>query len=31
MNQEISEAFEKVIKDFNFEKVHQALNALVQE
>ena len=31
MNQQISEAFEKVIQDFNFEKVHQALNALVQE
>lgn len=31
MNQQISEAFEKVIKDFNFEKVHQALNVLVQE
>ena len=31
MNQQISEAFEKVIQDFNFEKVHEALNALVQE
>ena len=31
MNKEISEAFEKVIQDFNFEKVHQALNALVQD
>lgn len=31
MNQQISKAFEKVIQDFNFEKVHQALNALVQE
>ena len=31
MNQQISEAFETVIQDFNFEKVHQALNALVQE
>lgn len=31
MNQQISEAFEKVIQDFNFNKVHQALNALVQE
>jgi len=31
MNKEISEAFEKVIQDFNFNKVHQALNALVQE
>ena len=31
MNKQISEAFEKVINDFNFNKVHQALNALVQE
>ena len=31
MNKQISEAFEKVIQDFNFNKVHQALNALVQE
>ena len=31
MNQQISEAFEKVVQDFNFEKVHQALNALVQD
>src|SRR5690554_5123204 len=31
MNKEISEAFEKVIQDFNFEKVHQALHALLQE
>lgn len=31
MNKEISEAFEKVTQDFNFEKVHQALNVLVQE
>lgn len=31
MNKEISEAFEKVIHDFNFEKVHQALHALLQE
>ena len=31
MNKEISEAFEKVIQDFNFEKVHQALNTLVQD
>lgn len=31
MNKQITEAFEKVINDFNFNKVHQALNALVQE
>lgn len=31
MNKQISEAFEKVIQDFNFNKVHQALYALVQE
>lgn len=31
MNQQISEAFEKVVQDFNFEKVHQALHALLQE
>lgn len=31
MNKEISKAFEKVIQDFNFEKVHQALNTLVQD
>lgn len=31
MNKEISEAFETVIQDFNFEKVHQALHALLQE
>nr|WP_298001026.1 argininosuccinate lyase [uncultured Flavobacterium sp.] len=31
MNKQISEAFEKVIQDFNFNKVHQALNALVQD
>lgn len=31
MNKQISEAFEKVIQDFKFNKVHQALNALVQE
>src|SRR5690554_746746 len=31
MNKEISEAFKKVIQDFNFEKVHQALHALLQE
>ena len=31
MNKQISEAFEKVINDFNFNKVRQALNALVQE
>lgn len=31
MNKEISEAFEKVIQDFNFEKVNQALNTLVQD
>lgn len=31
MNKQISEAFEKVIQDFNFNKVHQALNALIQE
>lgn len=31
MNKEISEAFNKVIQDFNFERVHQALHALVQE
>lgn len=30
MNKEISEAFHKVVKDFNFEKVHQALNDLVK-
>ncbi len=31
MNKQISEAFEKVIQDFKFNKVHQALNALFQE
>lgn len=31
MNKEVSEAFEKVVQDFNFNKVHQALNALVKE
>lgn len=31
MNKEISEAFETVIQDFNFEKVHQALHALLQQ
>ena len=31
MNKQISEAFEKVIQDFKFNKVHQALNALVKE
>lgn len=31
MNKEISEVFEKVIQEFNFNKVHQALHALLQE